>query len=213
MLDDLRREVCALNRQIATLHLAMGTGGNVSGRDPDSGLVAIKPSGVPYEQLEPEMMIIVDLQGDVVEGSLKPSVDTITHLVVYSHRPDVAGVTHTHSPYASSFAALGEPIPPYLTNVALEFGGPVPVGEYVPIGGREIGEEIVRAIGRSPAILMKNHGVFSIGPSPRASFKAAAMLEEVAKTIHLALLRGRPDQLSADEVERCFQWYHQAYGQ
>jgi L-ribulose-5-phosphate 4-epimerase len=213
MLEHLRQEVCEMNTQIAKLRLAMGTAGNVSGRDPESGLVVIKPSGVNYALLTPDKMVVVDLDGRLVEGDLEPSVDTETHLVVYRLRDDVGGITHTHSPYATSFAVLGQAILPYLTNVALEFGGPIPVGAYVHIGGREIGEEIVRSIGRSPAILMKKHGVFTIGETPSASLKTAAMLEEVAMTVHLAMLRGQPEQLSPDEVERCYHWYHERYGQ
>jgi len=158
-------------------------------------------------------MVIVDLEGNVVEGHLKPSVDTTTHLYVYRHRPDVGGIVHTHSPYATSFAALGQPIPVYLTAMADEFGGPIPVGAYAPIGGEEIGQEIVRTIGQSPAILMKNHGVFTIGPTPRAAVKAAVMVEDVAKTVHLALLLGQPGEIPEEEVARGHRRYREQYGQ
>jgi len=149
----------------------------------------------------------------VIEGKLKPSVDTSTHLYIYRHREDVNGIVHTHSNYATSFAALGESIPVCLTAIADEFGGPIPVGEYAPIGEEEIGKEIIRSIGSSPAILMKNHGVFTIGPSPEAALKTAVMLEDVAKTVYLALLRGTPIQIPEEEVKRAHRRYKEKYGQ
>jgi L-ribulose-5-phosphate 4-epimerase len=144
---------------------------------------------------------------------MKPSVDTATHLYVYRHRPNTGGVVHTHSPYATSLAALGRPIPVYLTAIADEFGGPIPVGAYAQIGGEAIGEEIVRSIGRSPAILMKNHGVFTVGPTVAAATKAAVMVEDAAKTVHLALLLGTPDEIPEEEVARAHRRYLEKYGQ
>ena len=163
--------------------------------------------------LQPSDLVIVDLEGRIMEGNLQPSVDTATHLYIYRHRPDIGGIVHTHSPYATSFAILGQSIPVCLTAIADEFGGPIPVGAYAPVGGAEIGQEIIRSIGNSPAILMKHHGVFTIGRNPSAALKAAAMLEDVAKTVHLALLRGQPESLPAEEVARAFQRYQQKYGQ
>jgi len=140
-------------------------------------------------------------------------VDTATHLYIYRNRSDVNGIVHTHSNFATSFAALGEPIPVYLTAIADEFGGPIPVGAYCQIGSEDIGKEIVRSIGASPAILMKNHGVFTIGPSPEKALKAAVMVEDVAKTIFLALMRGTPDEIPRSEVERAHEMYMTKYGQ
>ncbi len=213
MLEGLREEVWKLNRELPKHNLVVWTSGNVSGRDFESGLVVIKPSGVPYEELTPHDLVIVDLDGQVVEGDLEPSVDTATHLYIYRHRPGVGGVVHTHSPYATSFAALGRPIPVYLTAIADEFGGPIPVGAYAKIGGEEIGREIIRSIGESPAILMKNHGVFTVGPSPQAAVKTAVMVEDVAKTVHLALLLGKPDLIPDEEVARAHRQYVEKYGQ
>ena len=213
MLEELRDELWRLHLELPKNHLVTWTSGNISGRDRETGYVVIKPSGVQYETLRPEDMVIVDLEGNVVEGHLKPSVDTATHLYVYRHRPDVGGVVHTHSPYATSFAALGRPIPVYLTAMADEFGGPIPVGAYAPIGGEEIGREIVRSIGGSRAILMKNHGVFTIGPTPRDAVKAAVMVEDVAKTVHLALLLGQPEEIPEEEVARGHRRYMEKYGQ
>ena len=193
--------------------LVTWTSGNVSGRDPNSGYVVIKPSGVRYETLSPEDLAVVDLDGNQIEGALKPSVDTPTHLYVYRHRPDVNGVVHTHSTFATAFAALGKSIPVYLTAIADEFGGPLPVGDYAEIGGEAIGEEIVRAIGASPAILMKNHGVFSIGPNVMIAVKAAVMTEDVARTVFYALQMGTPDEIPPEEVARAHRRYLEKYGQ
>jgi len=213
MLEELRQEVWRMNLELPKNGLVAWTSGNVSGRDRASGLVVIKPSGVLFEDLKPEHLIVVDLEGHIIEGHLKPSVDTATHLYVYSHRPDVGGMVHTHSPYASAFAALGRAIPVYLTAQADEFGGPIPVGAYAQIGGEEIGREIIRSIGRSPAILMKNHGVFTIGPTATAATKAAVMVEDIARTVYLALLLGQPEEIPPEEVERGHRRYIEKYGQ
>lgn len=213
MLEALRATVCAMNKVLPAEGLVTMTSGNVSGRDPETNLVVIKPSGISFEALTPENLVIVDLQGQVVEGTLQPSVDTATHLVVYRARPDVHGMVHTHSNYATSFAALGRPIPAVLTAIADEFGGPIPCGPYCQIGEEQIGQAVVEHIGASPAILMQNHGVFTIGPTPQAAVKAAVMCEDVAKTVHLALLLGTPIPIPAEEVARGHQRYLQKYGQ
>ena len=166
-----------------------------------------------YDDLKPSHMVVVDIGGKVIEGTLKPSVDTSTHLYIYQHRDDVNGVVHTHSNYASSFAALGRSIPVYLTAMADEFGGPIPVGDYAQIGTEAIGREIVRSIGNSPAILMKNHGVFTIGSSAKAAVKAAVMVEDIAKTVLFALLQGVPDEIPIEEVRRAHKAYKEKYGQ
>lgn len=209
----MRHEVCAMNLELPRNGLVTWTSGNVSGRDPETGYVVIKPSGVRYPDLAPENMVVVDLDGKVVEGPLKPSVDTATHLYVYRERPDVGGVVHTHSPYATSFAMLGQSIPVYLTAMADEFGTAIPIGAYCEIGGDAIGREIVRSIGRSPSILIQSHGVFTIGKNAEAAVKAAVMTEDVAKTVHIALLRGQPEPLPLDEVERAHRAYLEHYGQ
>jgi len=213
MLEDLKIVVCKYNKLLPVQGLVTMTSGNVSGRDFESGLVAIKPSGVDFDDLTPEDISVVDLDGNVVEGKYKPSVDTAAHLCVYRHMPDVGGVIHTHSNYATAFAALGRPIPCCLTAIADEFGGPVPVSGYAKIGGEEIGLEIVDKIGSSPAILMKNHGVFTVGRKVADAFKAAVMVEDVAKTCHLALQLGTPDELPPEEIERAHKRYIEKYGQ
>ncbi len=211
--EKLRRDVCAMNLELPRQGLVTWTSGNVSGRDSETGYVVIKPSGVRYDDLAPENMVVVNLEENVVEGPLRPSVDTATHLYVYRHRPDVGGIVHTHSPYATSFALLGQSIPVYLTAMADEFGTEIPCGAYCEIGGEAIGQEIVRSIGGSVSILIKSHGVFTIGASPSAAVKAAVMTEDVAKTVHLALLRGTPEPLPPDEVVRAHRVYLEYYGQ
>lgn len=213
MLEELRQRVCRANRELPRQGLVTATSGNASGRDPATGLVAIKPSGVNFDDLTPDDIVVVDPQGKVVWGRWKPSIDTETHLYIYRHRPDVHGIVHTHSNYATSFAALGEPIPCCLTAMADEFGGPIPCGPYAPIGSEAIGRAVVEHIGRSPAILLQNHGVFAIGPTVEAALKAAIMTEDVAKTVYLAMLRGRPIPIAPEEIERLYHQYHTRYGQ
>ena len=212
MLERLRQEVFRANMALPANNLVSWTSGNVSGRDPDTNLVVIKPSGVLFEELTPENMVIVDLETHLVEGELGPSSDTASHVYIYQHRPDVMGITHTHSNYATAFAAVGKPIPVYLTAIADEFGGPIPCGAYARIGGRQIGEEVLRSIGASPAILMKNHGVFTVGKSVQAALKAAVMVEDIARTVWLALQLGQPDELSDEEVAANFDRYQRRYG-
>jgi len=213
MLEKLRQEVWQMNLELPENRLVTMTSGNVSGRDRGTNYVVIKPSGVKYEDLKSSDMVVVDLEGKVIEGELRPSFDTLTHLYVYRHRQDVNGIVHTHSNYATSFAALGEPIPVCLTAMADQFGGPIPVGAYARIGEEEIGKEIIRSIGESPAILMKNHGVFTLGPSPRTALKTAVTLEDLAKTVFLAMLRGAPLEIPEEEVKRAHKKYMEQYGQ
>jgi L-ribulose-5-phosphate 4-epimerase len=213
LLEHLRQEVYEGNLLLPRYGLVTWTSGNVSGRDRETGYVVIKPSGVRYEELKPEDMVVVDLEGHVIEGHLQPSVDTATHLTIYRGRPDVGGIVHTHSTFATAFAALGRPIPVYLTAIADEFGGPIPVGAYAQIGGEAIGQEVLRSIGGSPAILMKNHGVFAIGPTVMEAVKAAVMTEDVARTVFYALQMGRPDPIPPEEVRRGHQRYVEKYGQ
>jgi len=213
LLETLRQEVCEGNLMLPRAGLVTWTSGNVSARDTETNYVLIKPSGVSYEDLTPESMVVVDLEGQIIEGDLRPSVDTATHLYVYRHRQDVHSVVHTHSTFATAFAALGQPIPVYLTAMADEFGGPIPVGAYARIGTEEIGQELVRSIGDSPAILMKSHGVFTVGPSVKAAVKAAVMVEDVARTVYYALQMGHLDEIPSEEVERAHRRYVEKYGQ
>lgn len=213
MLEQLKEQLWKLHLELPKNNLVTWTSGNVSARDPESGMVVIKPSGITFEDLRPEHHVVVNLEGDIVEGTLKPSSDTASHLYIYRHRPDVNGIVHTHSPYATAFAALGRPIPVYLTAMADEFGGPIPCGGFALIGGEEIGQQVIEHIGNSPACLLKNHGVFTVGPNARAAVKAAVMTEDVARSTWLALQLGQPDEISPENVAKLHYRYTHEYGQ
>ncbi|MGC9469698.1 MAG: L-ribulose-5-phosphate 4-epimerase [Anaerolineae bacterium] len=213
MLETLRAKLWKLHLELPKNELVKWTGGNISARDPETGYVAIKPSGVRYEDLKPEDMVILDLEGNCIEGDLKPSSDTASHLYIYRQREDVGGIVHTHSPYATAFAAVGKPIPVYLTAMGDEFGGPIPCGDFALIGSEAIGKVVIESIGTSCAVLLKNHGVFTIGKDAEAAVKAAVMTEDVAKTVWLALQIGQPEELSPDDVAKLHHRYTHVYGQ
>ncbi|MCY3995884.1 MAG: class II aldolase/adducin family protein [Rhodobacter sp.] len=213
MLDLLKEEVCEQNRELPRNGLVAGSGGNVSGRDPDTGLVVIKPSGVKFAGLAPETMVVVDLDGNVVEGEMKPSVDTGIHLHLYLHRDDIFGVAHTHSPYASSFAARGERIPAVLTPITHLLGRDVPCSRYATPGEVDTGEAILDAAEGGCAALVKAHGVFTMGKSATEATSLAMYIEEAAMTTHLALTRGPVEELSEGEIRRCHDWFRGNYGQ
>ncbi|HEX5828464.1 MAG TPA: L-ribulose-5-phosphate 4-epimerase [Candidatus Limnocylindrales bacterium] len=213
MLQAQREELVALHALLPRYELVVWTGGNVSVRDPGTGLVAIKPSGVDYEDLAPESMVVLDLDGTVVEGDHKPSSDTYSHLYIYRNRPDVNGVVHTHSRHATAFAAVGRSIPVYLTAQADEFGTEIPCAGFSLIGDEGIGKLVVDTIGTSSACLLKNHGVFTIGPSARAAVKAAVMVEDIAATVFMALQLGTPDEIPAADVAKLHDRYMNVYGQ
>ena len=212
-LEALREELVRLHLDLPRYGLVVWTGGNVSARDPETGLVAIKPSGVRYEDLTAESMVVLDVDGRIVEGSLHPSSDTASHLYIYRERPDVNGVVHTHSRYATAFAAVGRPIPVYLTAQADEFGGEIPCADFAFIGDEAIGTLVVDGIGDSPAILLKQHGVFTIGPSPESAVKTAVMVEDIAATVWAAFQIGTPAPLPDEAVQRLHQRYTTEYGQ
>ena len=213
MLEKIKAELVQLHLELPKNNLVAWTSGNVSARDPESGLVAIKPSGVYYEDLKAEDMVVVDLDGKVIEGDLKPSSDTASHLYIYRQRPDVNGVVHTHSRYATAFAAVGKSIPVYLTAQADEFGGPIPCAGFALIGSEAIGKQVIEHIGTSPAVLLKNHGVFTIGDSAKAAVKSAVMVEDIAATVWMALQIGTPDEIPADDVAKLHDRYTKQYGQ
>ena len=213
MLENLKKEVYRAHIKLWENRLVMWTSGNVSARDPKTDLVVIKPSGVSYDKLLPDNLVVVDLNGNIIEGNLKPSVDMATHLYVYKHRPEVMSVIHTHSTYASAFAAIGKPIPVCLTAMADFFGRDIPVGELVLIGEEEIGKEIVRKIGNSKAIIMKNHGPFTIGASVNEALKAAIFLEETAKVLIMSRILGEPQPIPEFMVKILHKNYNEKYGQ
>jgi L-ribulose-5-phosphate 4-epimerase len=214
-IEEVRRIVCALHAELVRNNLVAWTAGNVSGRVPGADLFVIKPSGVSYDELTPEAMVVCDLDGDLVEGAYAPSSDTAAHAYVYRHMPEVNGVVHTHSTYASAWAARGEPIPCVLTAMADEFGGEIPIGPFALIGGDDIGRGVVDVLTghRSPAVLMQNHGVFTIGASPKAAVKAAVMCEDVARTVHIARQLGEPLPIKQDHIDSLYDRYQNVYGQ
>ncbi|MFD5565071.1 L-ribulose-5-phosphate 4-epimerase [Kitasatospora griseola] len=214
-IDLLRRQVADLHQELVRYGLVVWTAGNVSARVPGEDLLVIKPSGVSYDELTPQNMILCDLDGNVVEGEHVPSSDTAAHAYVYRHRPDVGGVVHTHSTYASAWAARGEPVPCVLTAMADEFGAEIPIGPFALIGDDSIGRGIVETLAghRSPAVLMKSHGVFTIGKDAEAAVKAAVMCEDVARTVHVSRQLGEPLPIAQDDIDRLNFRYQNVYGQ
>jgi L-ribulose-5-phosphate 4-epimerase len=222
MSDPLNDDLSAVRQTVADLHaeltrngLVAWTMGNISQRVPETDLMVIKPSGVAYADLTPESLVVVDLDGDVVEGEFSPSSDTATHAYVYRSMEWVGGVAHTHSPYATAWAARGEPIPCVLTAIADEFGGDIPLGPFARIGGEEIGQGIVETLqdSRSRAVLMRSHGVFTIGKDAREAVKAAVMCEDAARTVLLARTLGELEHLDQEDIDALHDRYQNVYGQ
>lgn len=220
--DELRSQIDALKAEVAALHaelprnnLVVWTAGNVSARVPGADLLVIKPSGVSYDELTAEAMVVCDLDANLVEGSRSPSSDTAAHAYVYKHMPHVGGVVHTHSDYATAWAARREPIPCVLTMIADEFGGEIPIGPFALIGDDSIGRGIVETLtnSRSRAVLMANHGPFTIGTDARDAVKAAVMVEDVARTVHLSRQLGQPVPIAPSDIDRLFDRYQNVYGQ
>jgi len=231
--DEVRREVARTREVVARLHaelpkwgLVVWTAGNVSQRvrvpvacggadDGTADLLVIKPSGVTYDELTPESMVVCDLDGALVDGTRSPSSDTAAHAYVYRHMPRVGGVVHTHSTYATAWAARGEPVPCVLTMMGDEFGGPVPIGPFALIGDDSIGRGIVETLagGRSRAVLMRNHGPFTIGRDGQEAVKAAVMVEEVARTVHISRQLGEPLPIAPDDIDSLYHRYEYVYGQ
>jgi L-ribulose-5-phosphate 4-epimerase len=211
----LRASVAGLHAELVRYGLVAWTAGNISARVPGEDLLVIKPSGVSYDELSADTMVVCDLEGKVVEGELNPSSDTAAHAYVYREMPEVGGVVHTHSTYACAWAARGQPIPCVLTAMADEFGGDIPIGPFALIGSDDIGRGIVETLRgkRSPAVLMRNHGVFTIGPDARAAVKAAVMCEDVARSVHIACQLGEPRPIDPQDIDRLYDRYQNVYGQ
>lgn len=220
-IQKVREEVARLHAELPRWELIVWTAGNVSQRvrgqaeDGSDDLLVIKPSGVSYDELTAQTMVVCDLDGNLVLGEGKPSSDTAAHAYVYRHMPEIGGVVHTHSTYATAWAARGEEIPCVLTMMGDEFGGPIPVGPFALIGDDSIGRGIVDTLreSRSPAVLMQNHGPFTIGRDARAAVKAAAMVEEVARTVHIARQLGEPIAIPQDKIDSLYARYQNVYGQ
>jgi len=211
----LRAEIAALHAELPRNGLVVWTAGNVSARVPGADLLVIKPSGVSYDELSADTMVVTDLSGTLVDGDLSPSSDTAAHAYVYKHMPHVNGVVHTHSTYATAWSARGEAIPCVLTAMADEFGGEIPIGPFALIGDDSIGRGIVETLAghRSTAVLMRSHGVFTIGTSARAAVKSAVMCEDVARTIHIARQLGTPLPIPQADVDSLYARYQNVYGQ
>ncbi|WP_290806197.1 L-ribulose-5-phosphate 4-epimerase [Herbiconiux sp.] len=218
-IERIRKEVSDLHSQLTRYGLVQWTGGNISGRVPGADLFVIKPSGVDYDALAPHNMILCDLDGTVVPGTegsdRSPSSDTAAHAYVYRQMPEVGGVVHTHSPYAVAWAARGEPIPCVTTAMADEFGGEVPIGPFAIIGDDSIGRGIVETLrgSRSRAVLMKNHGPFTVGKDARDAVKAAVMVEDVARSVLFSLQLGTPQPIAQENIDSLFNRYQNVYGQ
>jgi L-ribulose-5-phosphate 4-epimerase len=215
MLEALKEEICALHSELPKNNLVAWTSGNISGRDPESNLVVIKPSGVKFEELTPDKMVVVDLQGNVVEGDLNPSSDTASHCYLYLNMPGVGGVAHTHSRFATAFAILGREIPCVTTAMGDEFGGPIPCGGFALVGGEAIGQRVVEALrdSRSPAALLQNHGVFAVGDTAEDAVKAAVMTEDNAAIVWTAMQLGDPLVIEQADVDHLHERYQNVYGQ
>jgi L-ribulose-5-phosphate 4-epimerase len=215
LLPELREEVCILHAQLPLNNLVAWTSGNLSVRDPETDLVVIKPSGIRFEHLTPQNMVVVDLDGNVVEGDYKASSDTASHCFIYRSMPKVYGVVHTHSRYATAFAVVGRPIPCHTTAMGDEFGGEIPCGGFALVGGQEIGQQVVEALdnSRSPSCLLVNHGVFAVGPSAEKAVKAAIMTEDNAATMFLAYQLGDPVPIAQEDIDSLYDRYQNVYGQ
>ena len=213
MLENFKKELVELHQELPKNDLVRWTGGNVSARDPKTGLVVIKASGIRFEDMKPKHMVVLDMEGKMVEGDFKPSSDVYSHIYIYKHRPDVNGVVHTHSRYATAFAAVGKPIPCVLTAMGDEFGGPIPCGGFALIGDEAIGKVVIESIGKSPSVLLKSHGVFAVGKTAEAAVKAAVMTEDVAATVWLAMQIGTPESIPQEDVDKLHYRYTNVYGQ
>ncbi len=215
LLSELREQVCELHAELPKNNLVAWTSGNISARDPETGLVVIKPSGIKFENLRPELMVIVDVNGQVVEGTLKASSDTASHCYIYRHMPAVNGVVHTHSRYATAFAVLGRDVPCYTTAMGDEFGGAIPCGGFALIGGEEIGAIVVETLKgqRSPSCLLQNHGVFATGATAEKAVQAAVMTEDNAAIVWTALQIGTPIPIAEGDIAKLNYRYQNIYGQ
>ena len=215
MLEKLKEELVQLHRELPENNLVAWTSGNVSVRDPETNLVVIKPSGVKFPDLAVENMVVVDIEGNIVEGDFKASSDTASHCYIYRHMPAVNGIVHTHSRYATAFATHKRPIPCITTAMGDEFGGDIPCGGFALIGGEEIGKVVVETLkeSRSPACLLQSHGVFTIGPTAEKAVKAAVMTEDNAAIAWASTLMGEPLTIAQADIDKLYDRYQNVYGQ
>ncbi|MCB0227241.1 MAG: L-ribulose-5-phosphate 4-epimerase [Anaerolineae bacterium] len=215
MLKELRRIVCELHAELPKNNLVAWTSGNISARDPETNLVVIKPSGVKFPDLTRDNMVVVDIEGNIVDGEYKASSDTASHCYIYRHMPEVGGIVHTHSRYATAFATHGRAIPCITTAMGDEFGGDIPCGGFALIGGEEIGQVVVETLrgSRSPACLLQSHGVFTVGPTAEKAVKAAVMTEDNAAIAWASLMLGTPLTIDPGDIDKLYDRYTNVYGQ
>lgn len=213
MIGELRKEVCAANIALHQNGLVAAHSGNASAIDRKRGIVIIKPSGIDVEQMTAENMVPIEVASGISRSSYKPSVDLPHHLYLYRHDPSISAVIHTHSNYATAFAACGKAIPPVLTAIADEFGGEIPCAPYVDNENDHIGRAILRHRTDAPGLLLAHHGVFTWGKTVKDALKAAIMIEDAAKTVWLALQIGSPEPLTKEEVSKWHDRYQNRYGQ
>ncbi|POZ93381.1 L-ribulose-5-phosphate 4-epimerase [Petrotoga halophila] len=211
MYEDLKKELYKAHMNLEKYRLVAYTSGNVSVKV--NNHVIIKPSGIPYDELKAEDMVVLDMEGNTIEGKLKPSVDSATHLYLYKNLPDVGSIIHTHSPYASAFALLSQPIPVYSTAHADVFGVQVPVSNYAPVGTEAIGKAVIEVVNQAKAVLLSKHGVIVMGKNIKETIRKAIFLEEVAQTAYLARTIGNPESLDEKEAKRLYEFHHSNYGQ
>jgi L-ribulose-5-phosphate 4-epimerase len=215
MLEELKKQLVDLHMELPKNNLVAWTSGNISARDPKTNLVVIKPSGVKFEDLTPESMVVVNLDGEIIESAYKASSDTASHCYIYRHMPEVNGIVHTHSRYATAFATLAQEIPCITTAMGDEFGGAIPCGGFALIGGEEIGKVVVETLkdSRSPSCLLQNHGVFATGASAEKAVKAAVMTEDNAAIVWTALQIGTPLKIDQSDIDKLYDRYQNVYGQ
>jgi len=214
MFQKEREQLFRAHIELKKNHLVSGSSGNISMRLPEKGLFLIKPSGVGYEELSPEIMVLIDENGLLIEkNGYTPSVDTETHLFLYKNRPELNAIIHTHSPFATAFAVVGKPIPVVLTAIADMFGGPIPCGKFARVGGSDIGKEILSSAIESPAVLIQQHGVFAFHKCLNKALKVAIAVEEFAKTIYYASHLGKLTEIPKEEIEFAYDFHQKNYGQ
>lgn len=215
LLETIREELVTLHQALPENNLVAWTSGNVSARDQQTGLVVIKPSGIKFPDLTPGTMVVVDLEGQMVAGDYKASSDTASHCYIYRHLPEVNGIVHTHSRYATAFATHGRGIPCITTAMGDEFGGEIPCGGFALIGGEAIGQLVVDTLkdNRSPACLLQSHGVFTIGPTAEKAVKAAVMTEDNAAIAWASLMMGAPLTIAPSDIDKLYDRYQNVYGQ
>jgi L-fuculose-phosphate aldolase len=210
---EIREAMVRLARQMIATGQVRGTSGNLSAREPGASRCLVTPSGVDYETMRPEDVVLVDLSGRPIADGPKPSVDAPIHVAIYRARSDVGACIHTHSPYAAAFSTLARQIPPLITESAGYLGGAVRVLEYVPPARPDTGDLVAAGLGGDRAVLLPNHGVIAVGENLKKCFGAAMAVEESAHVAYIALQLGMPTLVPEPEVARMHEFIHHHYGQ